>query len=124
MGGTNQSTANPPATPTRSVSGKPISGGSVRFHESKPDGEAHFHDDIGGKKCAVDYATFMKRYAEWRKSAEDELIMLGHDGSGGRSQIHFQLFPDDCGKLDVAMTVGSFCAGQTLTDLDTLADFK
>lgn len=124
MGGVNQATAVPPAQSVKSVSGQPVSGSSVRFHEDSSNSEAHFHDDGARRKCALPYGLFTKRYSSWRRSGEDELIMVGHDGSGGRSQVHFHLFPDANGQLDVAVTVGELKAGQTLSNLDQMADFS
>lgn len=125
MGGSNQATATPPARTAKTTSGKKVTGSSVRFHEDTANSEAHFHDDKAKKKCAVDYALFSKRYADWRNGGEDELIMLGHDGKTprNRTQVCFHLFPDDAtGQLEVAMTVGDPVLGQTLTDLDKMAN--
>lgn len=126
MGGSHQSTCPPPSK--SSVKSllviNPGSLNPIRSHEVTSRGEVDFHDDQAGLKCAVDSAGFFSAYDKWRPLMEDELILAGNDGSGGRSCVTLIPYVDDQGRMQVAMSVKKTTVGATLTDLDTLAHFQ
>lgn len=122
MGGTNQATCSPaPATakqkPTTRV------GNVIRFHESQPDGEVHFHDDQAKLKCAVESTTFFNEYHPWRSSMKGNLALMGHDGKGGHSRVEFMPYVDDNGDMQIGITVDPVTIGKTVKNLDKLAGF-
>ena len=124
MGGVNQSTAPPPAATAKIPSSVKVSASSVRFHEEQTLGEVHFHDDAAQLKCAVKSPVFFDAYSKWRdEGAADPLNVIGTDGAGGHASAHFHAFPDDNGKLQVAISVKKAEMGQTVLDLDKLVGY-
>ena len=57
MGGSHPGTAENAAT-----------AGKIRFHENKPSGEVHFHDDGQNLKCAVPVAEWDKKWNTLKKT--------------------------------------------------------
>jgi hypothetical protein len=52
-----------------------------------------------------------------------DLILAGHDGKQGHSRVSLMPYVDDNGDMQVAMTVDPATIGQSLQDLDKLANF-
>lgn len=122
MGGKHQSVVPAPPGTAKVPDVIKATASDIRSHEEK--GEIHFHDDSAGLKCAIKTPIFVDQYAKWRNGGLDgTLSVFGSDGKGGRASAHFHAFPDDKGKLQVAISVKEVQLGQTITDLDFLAGY-
>jgi len=124
MGGANQATVPAPATTAKIPSTVRASASSIRFHEEQSLGEVHFHDDAAKLKCSVSSTLFFDAYSKWRdKGAVDPLNIFGVDGKGDRTTAQFYTYPDNDGKLQVAISVKKAEMGQTVLDLDNLTGY-
>ena len=132
MGGSNQGTCSPPPVSTTKPAQKKAQRATraditnfnpIRYHESQPDGEVHFHDDSTKLKCAIDSASFFEAYHGWRAVMGNNLVLAGHDGKKGHSRVEFMPWVDDNGDMQVAITVDPATLGNTLQDLDKMASY-
>ena len=133
MGGSQQNTCSPApstATPRKGKSAvKPASSNPIRYHEVTSRGEVDFHDELAGFKCAVDSAAFFAAYTPWRSKMSEELTLSGQlvktgvKRASGHASVTFMPYVDDAGEMQVGMVVAETKIGQTVLDLDKLANY-
>lgn len=112
MGGNNQQTLNPPASPSNSSKvATPI-----RIHEKS--GEVHLHDDVKGKKFACSVADFYSAWDQAKKSNfSAPLELLGHDGNQKPMVAKFEKVVLG-NSIDVAITIEAAQLGATISQID------
>ena len=124
MGGTNETVT--PAAVSQAAAPQSVDLSSaqnpIRSHENQ--GEIHFHDETTKLKCAIPVATWTVEYDKWRSSMIDPLTVLGHDGKKGHSSVTLIPYLDANGAMQVATAVKKTTFGQTVTDMDKLAQYS
>lgn len=117
MGGEREATV--PVSSTTQTGEKKI--GTVRFHESKPDGEIHFHDDANQMKVAVPTATWYKLWELFSSGQKKKIkfidaqqgtkltVKRSSKSSKGKKSLDAEI------KIESINVSGTFAALQTFT---------
>ena len=115
MGGSNQGTA-PPAASPQSAGGSGSSG--IRCHESN--GEVHFHDDAAGLKVAVPVATFHNMWNDLTSGKKSEAF---YADDSQKTRVVLETVKGNKGEHDIRITVDQ-ASGATYKILEKIASGK